>query len=206
MPAMPFDAPHLQIMTCNPGQTMADKLKRHTPEMETKLDLVAADGTNVCIIAWSGENAYKAMLAAGEFQDKQRLWRRIKKDRKFDVELEATRKSFEMSEKEIESAKAVLCVSGNLAEGTTPTACYDATAEIPGSVGQIFLSGTADPKTGAAQREIGIFTCFETMDALESYLESESWATVKAQTSWEEVTVEKYAVATSASALSERNA
>ena len=47
-------APHVQIITCAPDKTMADKLQKHTPEMETKLDLVSPDGTNVCIIGWSG--------------------------------------------------------------------------------------------------------------------------------------------------------
>lgn len=207
MAAIPM-APHMQIMTCNPGKSMVDKLQRHTPEMETKLDLVAEDGTNVCIIGWSGENAYKAMLAAGAFQDSQRLWRRIKKDRKFDVDVQQTRSTFAASGKQVADTGAVLLVSGKLTEGTPPST-YHATAtksDIPGSIGQVFLAGTPDPKTGAVLSGSGAVYLFSTVEALEAYLGSESWQATQAETPWEEVSVEKYVVATQATALGEHNA
>ena len=65
-------APLVQVITCNNGKSLSDMKQRHHAAMEHKLDLVAADGSQGSIILWSGENAFKAMLAAGEFQDKQR--------------------------------------------------------------------------------------------------------------------------------------
>ena len=201
-------ASSLQVMTCNPGKSMVDKLQRHTPEMEMKLDLVAEDGTNVCIIGWSGENAYKAMLAAGTFQDSQRLWRRIKKDRKFDIDVEQTRSTFAASGKEVKDTGAVLLVSGKLTEGTPPSTFHEAAtkSDIPGIIGQIFLAGTPDPKTGAVLSGSGAVYLFSTNDALEAFLSSESWQATRDATPWEEVNVEKYLVPTPATALGEHNA
>lgn len=198
----------MQIMTCNPGKSMTDKLQRHTPEMETKLDLVAEDGTNVCIIGWSGENAYKAMLAAGVFQDSQRLWRRIKKDRKFDIDVEQTRSTFVASGKEIASTGAVLLVTGKLTEGSPTSTYYTAAtnSSIPGIVGQIFLAGTPDPKTGTVPSGCGVVYLFNTVEALEAYMGSDDWKAVQTETPWEEVSAEKYVVAAQATALGEHNA
>jgi hypothetical protein len=195
-------------MTCNPGASMVDKLQRHTPEMETKLDLIAEDGTNVCIIAWSGVNAYKAMLAAGAFQDSQRLWRRIKKDRKFDIDVEQTRATFAASGKEVGSTGAVLLVTGTLTEGT-PASTFHAAAtkgDIPGLIGQVFLAGTPDPKTGAVLSGSGAVYLFSNVEALEAYTSSDEWQAAQAETPWEEVSAEKYVVATQATALGEHNA
>jgi len=198
----------MQIMTCNPGASMVDKLQRHTPEMETKLDLIAEDGTNVCIIAWSGVNAYKAMLAAGAFQDSQRLWRRIKKDRKFDIDVEKTGATFAASGKEVGGTRAVLLVTGKLTEGT-PASTFHAAAtksDIPGIIGQMLLAGTPDPKTGAAFSGSGAVYLFSDVEALEAFTSSDDWQAAQAATPWEEVSVEKYVVATQATALGERNA
>ena len=187
---------------------MVDKLQRHTPEMETKLDLVAEDGTNVCIIGWSGENAYKAMLAAGAFQDSQRLRRRIKKDRKFDIDVEQTRATFAASGKDVKDAGAVLLVCGKLTEGTPPSTFHEAATQsaIPGMIGQIFLAGTPDPKTGAVLSGSGAVYLFSTADALETFLSSEGWQAAQDATPWEEVSVEKYVVPIPATALGEHNA
>jgi len=201
-------APHMQVITCNPGKSMVDKLQKHTPEMETKLDLVSPDGTNVCLIGWSGENSYKAMLAAGVFQDSQRLWRRIKLDRKYDVVVDQTQKSFEASGKDIADTRAVLLVSGSPTAGSSPAVFYEAAlkSEILGLIGQIFLSATPDPKTGAVLEGTGGVYLFESEAHRDAFLEGEGLANLKAEAQWDEVSFEKYAVATPASALGERNA
>merc|ERR550514_1430093 len=114
-------APLIQIITCRKNQSLADVQQRHHDAMEHKLDVVGQDGLQSTVILWSGVNAFKAMLAAGEFQDKQRtLQRRIDIDRQWDVVMNPTRVAFETSGRSMSETKAILVTSGKLNTGATP--------------------------------------------------------------------------------------
>jgi len=199
-------APLLQLITCRANCTFADVLQRHHSAMEHKLDLIAQDGTKGVLILWSGQNAFKAMLAAGEFQDKQRtLQRRVDTERSFDVVMEPTRVAFETSGKSVSDATAVLVISGRMTTGTSPTEFFndalstDEAAKamgstfgsIPGVISKIFLCGTQ----GREAKLIGGCYLFETQQSMSDYLSSETWAKARTETPWEDVKIEQYVVA-----------
>jgi len=171
------------------------------------LDLVGADGTQGAIILWSGQNAFKAMLAAGDFQDRKRiLQRRIDTDRQFEIVMEPTRMSFEASGKRVADARSVLLVSGRSTTGTPieffkEAMSQDGGAEmgqtaggIPGVVGQLFLAGTHGRE---AQLTCACYL-FIDEQSLDQFLASGLWAKVQAEMRWEEMKVERFAVASGA--------
>lgn len=195
-------APLVQIISCRPGQSFTDVLQRHHPAMEYKLDLIAKDGTQGVLILWSGENAFKAMMAAGEFQDKQRsLRRRIQTERQFDIVLEPTRVAFDTSGKSVLDAKAVLIVSGRLTTGASPTEFFKEALSmdgavvmgrsflgVPGMISKIVLQGSQ----GGEANSIGGCYLFEDQQSMEDYLTSDLWAKEQAETPWEDMRLEQY--------------
>ena len=203
---MASSAPFMQLITCNNGMTMTDKLQRHNQDtMEHKLDVVGEDGKQGSVILWKGENAFKAKLAAGEYQDKQRLWRRIKRDLRFDIIEAPTRASF-TSAKGVEDTKAIVVVTGMLAEeGKSPRSYYEdsepqhaamgqASSSIPGVIANIFLQATQGT-AGAGEKTIGSCFLFSEVESMEAYLASEAFAKSKAEMPCDDVQVERYAVA-----------
>ena len=203
---MASTAPFLQIITCNSGMTMTDKLQRHNQDtMEHKLDIVGEDGKQGSVILWKGENAFKAKLAAGDYQDKQRLWRRIKRDLRFDVIEAPTRASMLQSAKVVDDTKAVLVITGTLAEeGKSPRSFYEdsepqhaamgqAAGSIPGIVANIFLQATQGT-AGAGEKAIGSCFFFSDEQSMEAYLASEAWAKSRAEMPCNDVQIERYAV------------
>lgn len=204
-------SPFLQVLDCKAGFNLQDKPQRHYDAMEHKLDLTAENGSQSSIVFWLGENAFKAMRASGEFQDKQRLGRRIAKDRKYDIAEGPTRACLEAIGKvdALPSSKACLLVSGTLTTGAKACEFFEAahaadgssamiqeTVSIPGIIGKIFLQGTL----GKEEKIVGGFYLFEDEQSLDAYLSSESWATTCAAMPWEDVKTDRYRVAAEASA------
>jgi hypothetical protein len=198
-------APLFQLITCRKGQSFVDVQQRHHGAMEHKVDLVDQSGMASVLILWKGVNAFKAMMAAGEFQDKQRiLQRRIDTDRQFDVVVEPTREAFETSGKSVSDTKAVLVVNGRITSGSSPTGHFKAAlseegaaaamgqtyGSIPGVISNLFLQGSQ----GREAKLIGGAYLFESQESLEAYLASDLWAKVLAETPWEDVKIEQYTV------------
>jgi len=195
-------APLAQLITCRNGMSFTDVLQRHHDAMEHKLDLLCEDGTKGVLILWNGANAFKAMLAAGEFQDKQRiLQRRIDTDRQFDIVMAPTRAAFETSGKLVPDAAALLVISGKVTTGT-PTEYFkskaDSAAEmgktfgsIPGVISNLVLQGTQ----GREAKLIGGCYLFDDQQSMRAYLSSETWAKMRAETPWEDVRIEQYVIA-----------
>jgi len=203
-------APMAQIITCRNGFTFTDVKQKHHQAMEHKLDLVRSDGTNGVLILWSGENAFKATMAAGSFQDRQRiLQRRIDTDRQFDIVSAPTRATFEASGKLVSDAQAVLVVTG-LCTGPSPTEFYNEalseegaaaamakpTEHIPGAICNIFLQGSQ----GREAKLMGDVLLFADEQSMEDYVASELWAKARAEASWQDVKVERYVIASTATA------
>jgi len=198
-------APLAQIITCRKGHTFTDVLQRHTDAMEHKIDLVGTDGTQGSLVMWSGANAFKAMLAAGEFQDRKRiLQRRIETDRQFGIVTAPTRVAFETSGRTVDETRAVLIVSGRMTTDAKPAEFFSevtaadggaalgkASGSIPGAIAQLFLAGSQ----GREAKLVGGIYLFVDQQSLENYLASELWAKARAEMPWEDVKVEQYAVA-----------
>lgn len=198
-------APLAQIITCRKGQSFVDVQQRHHDAMEHKLDLVDQSGMAGVLILWKGINSFKAMMAAGEFQDKQRiLQRRVDSDRQFDIVMQPTDKAFTTSGKSVSDTKAVLIINGK-ATGASPTDFYkaalseegaaDAMGEqygsIPGVISKLFLQGTQ----GREAKLMGGVYLFESQQSMEAYLESDLWAKERAETPWEDVKIEQFSLA-----------
>lgn len=63
-----LSAPMMQVFTCKENQHLNDVKQKHHAAMEHKIDVVSKDnGAAGSFVLWTGENAFKAMLAAGEF-------------------------------------------------------------------------------------------------------------------------------------------
>lgn len=146
------------------------------------------------------------VLWAGEFQDRQRLWRRIQSDRQFDVVLDPTASSFESSSKSVTDARAVLLVSGTLCEGVSPSDYHasalsegvgmgQSVADVPGIVAKIYLQGAPDVVKGKAATSIGGCYLFEDETAMEAFVASDQWEATRSTTPWEKVSVERFVVA-----------
>jgi len=178
--------------------------KAHFDAMEHKIDLIGEDSKHASVILWSAENAFKAQLAAGEFQDKQRhLARRVKQDRQFEVVEAPTRVSLETSGKAISDAKAVLIINGTVTGGTPTEFFNEALAadeggaamgqtfgSIPGVIGKIFLQGT----NGNEAKIVGGCYLFVDEQSMNNYLAGDVWAKAQAETPWENVKIEKFVV------------
>lgn len=198
-------APLLQVLNANGDKTFTDVKKAHFDAMEHKIDLIGEDSKHASVILWSAENAFKAQLAAGEFQDKQRhLARRVKQDRQFEVVEAPTRVSLETSGKAISDAKAVLIINGTVTTGGTPTEFFNEAlaadeggaamgqtfGSIPGVIGKIFLQGT----NGNEAKIVGGCYLFVDEQSMLDYLAGDIWAKAQAETPWENVKIEKFVV------------
>ena len=198
------------MITCRPKFSFQDVLARHHAQIEHKLDLVSSDGAqHGSLIFWTGptddaENAFKAMLAAGEFIDKQRnLRRRIEANRVFDLAQPSTRTSWQRSAQSIDQAAAVLMVTGKLNTGESPAQYFraaqeagdvgvDALSRVPGMIARMCLasSGAKAESLGA----IGGCYLFTDEEAMAAFTESDIWAQELAAHPWESVSVEKFGV------------
>jgi len=197
-------APLAQIITCRKGHTFTDVLQRHTDAMQHKIDLVGADGTQGSVIFWDGANAFKAMLSAGEFQDRKRiLQRRIESDRQFGIVTAPTRVSFETSGKSVEETRAVLMIQGTLTVDASPMDFFKeltaedggasmggASASIAGVVAHVPLAGWQNKEA----KKIGGLYLFVDQQSMDTFLASDVWAKARAETPWADVTVEQYTV------------
>jgi len=180
---------------------LTDVVAKHHSSIESKIDVTnVEDGTQGSIILWNAENAYKALLAAGEFVDKQRiLARRLDTNRTFDV-VSSICNSFEASNKSIENATAILVTCGKLTTGGTPTEFYSelvgavdtVSGDIPGSIVKLSLGS---PGAKADNRGlIGSIYFFADQMAMENYLHGDAWAREQSETPWQNVNVQKFVV------------
>ena len=185
-------APLIQILNCKSGHTLTDKLQRHNDAMEHKVDLMGENQRHTSIIFWLGDNAFKASLAAGTFQDQQRLWRRIDEDRRFNVAMGHTQAAFNATSSTVADATAVALVVGKVSTGVAHD-FYEGSSDMgesvsstPGMIGSIFLEGSA----GKDEKLIGCCYLFTDEESMDAYLASER----AHEATWQEVTVEKYHV------------
>ena len=189
----------IQLVSCRPGHDFIDVVQRHHAAMEHKLDIIGADGNAGCAIWWSGPNAFKAKLEAGTFQDRQRiLQRRIASSELLDIVAPPTTASLVASGKTVADAAAMLVVTGKLTEGS-PTdfakvlaedaAAGSAAARLPGVVAKFFLAGPDSERVGSCH-------LFESAEAMEAFIDNESFAAERAATPWaeESVTLERFVI------------
>jgi len=177
----------MQIVKCCSGHSWSDVVKRHHKAMEHKIDLVGEDGTAACIVLWLGDNSFKAMLNAGEFQDRQRiLQRRVATSRLIDV-VEEPKASLDMT-----AANAVLLVTGKHsvdAGSAEEFFAAQALTDIPGAVGKVFLRASD-------KKALGGCYFFSDEQSMAAYAASELFSAAHADAPIADMKVERYVVAT----------
>jgi len=194
----------VQVVTLRPGRTC--NAHPTTEGLEAKFDVVSEGGAAGVVMLWTGANAFKASVNMESFEDRQRLRACVASNRKYDIAQPCTRAAFETSGRATTDATALLLINGTLTEGTSPSDYFETAhaadggetlgkvcGGVPGGVSQLFLQGRKGNVVGG---------CYLFLDvkSMEEYLASDAWRSTKEATPWENVTVEKFFVATTAAA------
>ena len=189
----------LQILNCREGGKI--DVHSRTNGLARQYKVVREDGTSGAVLVWSGRNVMDSQNLMGAFQDNSRgKFRSIKGNRHFQVAEPCTQVSFETSGRSADDAKAVLVINGSLTTGESAKEFFAAAqaeeggatlgqtfGAIPGVIAKIFLQSIQGGVIGGCY-------LFSDAQSVDDYLASDTWASAKADTPWENVSVEKYTV------------
>lgn len=193
-PALPPSSV-LQVLTCREGSKI--DVHSRTEGLERKYSVVRDDGTHGTVLVWSGSNLIQSQNLMSQFQDRSRSrFRCVNGNRHFQVAEPSTQASFETSGQSADDAKAILFINGTLTTGEQAKHFFAAAdgltmgktfGSIPGIIAKIFLASIEGGVVGGCY-------LFRDAQSIEDYLASDTWASARADTPWENVSIEKFTV------------